>query len=114
LPQWRGTFVFSDASADDPDAIPVEAVARGPLVARARGGGERMRCVVNGPSRTLKNLFQEGGVPSWKRDVPLLFVGGELLFVPLIGVNRAALAHDARQASSRYLRIEWREDLTLA
>ncbi len=44
------------------------------------------------PSRTLKNLFQERGIPAWKRDVPLLFIGDELLFVPLLGVNRAVAA----------------------
>ena len=73
-----------------------------------------MRCVVNGPSRTLKNLFQERGVPSWKRDVPLLFAGSELLFVPLIGVNRTTLTNAVHGASARHVRIEWREDLTLA
>ncbi|MBN3753405.1 tRNA lysidine(34) synthetase TilS [Paraburkholderia sp. Tr-20389] len=114
LPQWRGTFVFSDAAADAPDAIPADALTRAPLVARSRSGGERMRCASNGPSRTLKNLFQERGVPSWKRDVPLLFAGDALLFVPLIGVNRAAIAEAAQRTSTRYVRIEWREDLTLA
>jgi tRNA(Ile)-lysidine synthase len=73
-----------------------------------------MRCVANGPSRTLKNLFQERGVPSWKRDVPLLFAGDALLFVPLIGVNRAAPVDPAQHASARSIRIAWREDLTLA
>ncbi|SEI95808.1 tRNA lysidine(34) synthetase TilS [Paraburkholderia diazotrophica] len=117
LPQWRGTFMFSDVAADDSDAISADMLTRAPLVARSRKGGERMRCAANGPSRTLKNLFQERGVPSWKRDVPLLFAGDVLLFVPLIGVNRAALDEAGQQAnvpSSRFVRIEWREDLTLA
>ncbi|MEM5439270.1 tRNA lysidine(34) synthetase TilS [Paraburkholderia diazotrophica] len=117
LPQWRGTFVFGDVAADDADAIPVAALMRAPLVARSRKGGERMRCAANGPSRTLKNLFQERGVPSWKRDVPLVFVGDVLLFVPLIGVNRAAFDEAGQQANvpgARFVRIEWREDLTLA
>ncbi|ACC70569.1 tRNA lysidine(34) synthetase TilS [Paraburkholderia phymatum] len=114
LPQWRGTFVFSDAAADASDAIPVDVLTRAPLVARSRSGGERMRCASNGPGRTLKNLFQERGVPSWKRDVPLLFAGDALLFVPLIGVNQAAIAEPSQRRSARYIRIEWREDLTLA
>lgn len=114
LPQWRGTFIFNDASADAPDAISAEALTRAPLVARSRCGGERMRCAPSGPSRTLKNLFQERGVPSWKRDVPLLFAGDTLLFVPLIGVNRAAVAESPQRTKARYVRIEWREDLTLA
>ncbi len=114
LPQWRGTFVFAEAAAEAADAIPAEVLARAPLIARSRLGGERMRCVASGPSRTLKNLFQERGVPSWKRDVPLLFAADELLFVPLIGVNRAVSGSLARVESARYIRIEWREDLTLA
>ncbi|MEX3932697.1 tRNA lysidine(34) synthetase TilS [Paraburkholderia phymatum] len=117
LPQWRGTFVFSDAAADDPDAIPVAVLTQAPLAARSRKGGERMRCAPNGPSRTLKNLFQERGVPSWKRDVPLIFVGDDLLFVPLIGVNRTVLdegGQPAKAPNARFVRIEWREDLTLA
>jgi tRNA(Ile)-lysidine synthase len=76
-----------------------------------------MRCGVNGPSRTLKNLFQERGVPSWRRDVPLLYVGDDLLFVPYIGVNRGVVpnAPDVPLTSSgSHIRIEWREDLTIA
>ena len=35
---------------------------------RARGGGERMKLAANRPTRTLKNLLQEAGVPQWQRD----------------------------------------------
>jgi tRNA(Ile)-lysidine synthase len=128
LPAWRGTFVFAAAAgddptpgisapndaarsapaphgpaADDPFTIPAAWLMNRPLFARARSGGERMRCDAHGPSRTLKNLFQERGVPSWKRDVPLLYAGDLLLYVPLLGVNLAALdalhADHARHAS---------------
>jgi tRNA(Ile)-lysidine synthase len=44
----------------------------------------------------------------------LLFAGDALLFVPLIGVNRAAPVDPAQHASARSIRIAWREDLTLA
>ncbi|WP_341315091.1 tRNA lysidine(34) synthetase TilS [Paraburkholderia sp. IMGN_8] len=117
LPQWRGTFVFAnvDAASDDPDAIPVSALRRALLSARSRSGGERMRigAVQKSPSRTLKNLFQERGIPAWKRDVPLLYVGDELLFVPLLGVNRAALSGHVDPAGSS-VKIIWREDLLIA
>ncbi|RFU45547.1 tRNA lysidine(34) synthetase TilS [Paraburkholderia sp. DHOC27] len=120
LPQWRGTFVFVDATADDPFALPASVLAAAPLIARSRSGGERMRVSAQGPGRTLKNLFQEQRVPAWKRDVPLLFVGDTLLFVPLLGVNRGAwepassTSGTTATAAERYLRIEWREDLTIA
>jgi tRNA(Ile)-lysidine synthase len=115
LPQWRGTFVFVEASAEDPGAVPAAILSAAPLTARSRSGGERMRGSAQGPARTLKNLFQEQGVPAWKRDVPLLFAGDTLLFVPRLGVNRAALpAQDEAGAAGPYVRIAWREDLLIA
>jgi len=121
LPQWRGTFVFAeiaveaDAAFDDHDAVPVSVLRRALLSARSRSGGERMRmsAAQKSPSRTLKNLFQERGVPAWKRDVPLLYVGDELLFVPLLGVNRAALHEQADPAEPR-IKIVWCDDLLIA
>lgn len=125
LPQWRGTFVFADTVADDPLAVPASVLAAAPLSARSRSGGERMRNAALAPGRTLKNLFQEQGIPAWKRDVPLLYVGETLLFVPWLGVNRAALpppsarvaqagCAESDESAERYLRIEWREDLSIA
>lgn len=68
-----------------------------------------------GPSRTLKNLFQERGVPAWQRDVPLLHVGETLLFVPRLGVNRAPEAGGAGAGvAGPCRRIEWRPDLLIA
>jgi tRNA(Ile)-lysidine synthase len=119
LPQWRGTFVFVPAAEGEADAIPEAALLQAPLSARSRAGGERMRASPDGPSRTLKNLFQERGVPAWKRDVPLIFAGDTLLFVPWLGVNHAALKRAAasgrsRARSARHFRIEWRADLLIA
>lgn len=119
LPQWRGTFVFVPAAEGEADAIPEAALLHAPLSARSRAGGERMRTSPDGPSRTLKNLFQERGVPAWKRDVPLIFSGDTLLFVPWLGVNHTALKRAAasdrdRTRSTRHFRIEWRVDLLIA
>ncbi|CAH2775540.1 MAG: tRNA(Ile)-lysidine synthetase (EC [uncultured Paraburkholderia sp.] len=129
VPQWRGTFVFApvDDVASAADAVPREVLQRAMLRARSRVGGERMRVVdaASAPSRTLKNLFQERGVPTWKRDVPLLYVGNALLFVPGLGVNRAVLddaggvdreanANAATDSAGPLIRIIWREDILLA
>ncbi len=139
LPQWRGTFVFvavdadrdgeagadsdvddnasggADAAPDDPDTVPLSVLRRALLSARSRSGGERMRTSAarGSPSRTLKNLFQERGIPAWKRDLPLLYVGDDLLFVPLLGVNRAAMPGQVDVAES-CVRIIWRDDLLIA
>ncbi|RQU93332.1 tRNA lysidine(34) synthetase TilS [Burkholderia cenocepacia] len=115
LPGWRGTFVFAPADAGSADAVP-EGLLRGArLAARARAGGERMRTSPGGPGRTLKNLFQERGVPAWQRDVPLLFAGDRLIYVPRLGVNRdiGELA-DATLGAAAWRRLEWRPDLLIA
>ena len=40
------------------------------------------------PRRTLKNLFQEAGVPPWERDrLPLIVCGDDLVWVPGLGVD---------------------------
>jgi tRNA(Ile)-lysidine synthase len=55
---------------------------------RPRSGGERLQPDALRPRRTLKNLFQEHGVPPWERDrLPLLFCGEDLVWVPGIGVD---------------------------
>jgi len=57
-----------------------------PVTVRVRKGGERLRPDHRRPRRTLKNLFQERGVPPWHRDrLPLLFCGEHLVSVPGIG-----------------------------
>ena len=61
-----------------------------PVTVRWRRGGERLRVAVNRPSRTLKNLFQEAGIPAWERErLPLLFCGGQLVWAPALGVDAA-------------------------
>lgn len=47
-----------------------------------RHGGERIRPLGQGRSRSLKKLLQEAGLPPWQRQlVPLLLVDGELAAV---------------------------------
>ncbi|VWB95973.1 tRNA(Ile)-lysidine synthetase [Burkholderia lata] len=114
LPGWRGTFVFAPADAGSAGAVP-EALLRGArLAARARAGGERMRTSPGGPGRTLKNLFQERGVPAWQRDVPLLFAGDSLIYVPRLGVNRDVGSDGGASGDGAWRRIEWRPDLLIA
>ena len=58
----------------------------GRVTVRLRQGGERLRLDTRRPRRTLKNLFQERGVPPWHRDrLPLVFCGDQLASVPGIG-----------------------------
>ncbi|HDR9250742.1 tRNA lysidine(34) synthetase TilS [Burkholderia vietnamiensis] len=110
LPAWRGTFVFAAAEPGSDGAVPEALLRSAALVARARSGGERLRTSPGGPGRTLKNLFQERGVPAWQRDVPLLYAGERLVYVPRLGINHG----DGLAADGRWRRIEWRPDLLIA
>jgi tRNA(Ile)-lysidine synthase len=119
LPQWRGSLVFAPVSPGERgiDTVPEALLASAPLTARPRTGGERMRRAPGAPARTLKNLFQEAGVPAWQRDVPLIYLGERLLFAPNLGVNGAfATAPEAPSGEGRgpRRRLEWRADLLIA
>lgn len=60
------------------------------LTVRLRRGGERLRPDPLRPRRSLKNLFQEAGVPAWERErLPMLFCGDELVWAPGLGVDAA-------------------------
>ncbi|MBU6504439.1 MAG: tRNA lysidine(34) synthetase TilS [Betaproteobacteria bacterium] len=63
-------------------------LAEGPVSVRRRLGGERLRPRSGGPSRTLRNLLQEAGLPPWWRDtMPLLYREGALVCVPGVAVD---------------------------
>ena len=54
-------------------------VGSGDVTVRFRQGGEKIRISKRG-NLSVKNIFQEEGVPPWMRDrMPLLFVEDELL-----------------------------------
>jgi len=74
------------------------------VVVRPRAGGERMRPSAGRPSRTLKNLLQEAGVPEWQRDrLPLVFAGDALIWVPGVGQD----CHFAATAEEPGLMLHW-------
>jgi tRNA(Ile)-lysidine synthase len=76
-----------------------------PLSVRHRVGGERLRLAANRPSRALKNLCQEAGIPPWERDLmPLLYCGDVLVWAPGIGIDVAFRAAGRRPG----LVPEWR------
>jgi len=58
-----------------------------------RQGGERFRPDVRKPTRTLKHLLQEAGMPPWHREqLPLIYYGDVLAVVPGIGVAESLQA----------------------
>ena len=54
---------------------------------RHRQGGERYKPQFRRPTRTLKHLLQEAGIPPWQREsLPLLYWDKQLAVVPGIGI----------------------------
>jgi len=87
LPLDLGTLRLSGAMDD-------ARLAR-PLQVRFRRGGENLRLAGHGPTRELRDLLQESGVPPWQRArLPLLFDDDERLVAIadlFIGDTAAAL-----------------------
>jgi tRNA(Ile)-lysidine synthase len=68
-----------------------EAQLAGQIEQRERLGGEKIQIKPNAPRKTLKNLFQEGNIPPWERQAPLLFINKELIAVAGVGVSYSHL-----------------------
>jgi len=52
------------------------------VTVRFRAGGERCRPAGRAETHTLKKLFQDAGVPPWRRErIPLIFIGDDLAAV---------------------------------
>lgn len=59
----------------------------GQITERERLGSEKLQIQAKSPRKSLKNLFQELGVPPWDRHVPLLYVGDVLIAAAHVGVS---------------------------
>jgi tRNA(Ile)-lysidine synthase len=85
VPSLEGELFFKRARGK---GIAFDAAAKKPFTIRLRAGGERLQPDARRPRRTLKNLFQEAGVPSWERErLPMLFCGDDLVWVPGLGID---------------------------
>ena len=75
--------------------VSVARLRAGKVSIRLRSGGEGIRLHPTGPTRTLKNLFQERGVRPWLRGtLPLVYCDDELIAVPFVGEDAAWRAND--------------------
>jgi len=102
LPALGGELRFRKARGEGIDA---RWVGEGALQVKLRSGGERLQPDARRPRRTLKNLFQEAGVPAWERErLPLLYRGDELVWAPGLGVDAR---YRAGQKSAGWV-PEWR------
>lgn len=92
--EWNGENVFPllalggvlKFKPEEGRGLSVERLRSQRVTVRLRQGGERLRLDARRPRRTLKNLFQERGVPPWRRDrIPFVYCGESLASVPGIG-----------------------------
>jgi len=85
LPGQGGRLVFERTTGQ---GLSLARLTAAPVTIRLRQGGELLRPDCRRPTRSLKNLLQEAGMPPWQRQrLPLLFSGERLVFVPGIGID---------------------------
>lgn len=86
LPGWGGALHVEPVTEA---GVPLAWLAHAEL--RERVGAERFQAGIGRPPRSLKKQFQEAGVPAWQRGGPLLYSGGQLVFVPGLGLDARVL-----------------------
>ncbi len=87
LPGWGGELVARRVAQG---GVPLAWLAH--LTLSARHGGEQFQAGIGRPPRSLKKQFQAAAVPSWQRDGPIVSSGGQLIFVPGLGIDARAMA----------------------
>ena len=82
LPGWSGSLQVERVRDG---GVPLAWLAH--LELRARAGAEQFQSGMGRPPRSLKKQYQDAGVPQWERVGPLVYSGGQLVFVPGLGVD---------------------------
>jgi len=82
LPGWSGALRVVRVREG---GVPLAWLARVEL--RERLGGEQFQAGIGRPPRSLKKQFQAQALPAWERDGPLIYSGGQLVFVPGLGLD---------------------------
>ena len=82
LPGWGGNLRVVRVKEG---GVPLAWLAQAEL--RARSGGEQFQAGLGRPARSLKKQFQAAELPAWERSGPLVYSGGQLVFVPGLGID---------------------------
>lgn len=98
LPGWGGELIATRARQDG-----VHPAWLAQLELRPREGGEQFMAGIGRPARSLKKQYQAADVPAWERDGPLVYSGGQLVFVPGLGIDARVLALPGQPQ----LRLRW-------
>lgn len=109
LPGWGGRL--SVRASTEPGAVDAGWLAAQSLQVRPPPAGARMRARRGGPHRTLKNLYQERGVPPWLRvAMPAVFAGERLLYAAGVGMDAPADEARAPAPEGERVRLHWHPD----
>ncbi len=99
IPEWQGKLLVEAAPGL---GLCPSSFRLGPIRLRPRTGGERLKLEPHRPSRTLKNLFQESGVPALaRRWMPLVYVGDILVYAVGLGMDTRAASVEGG------IRLDW-------
>ena len=82
LAAWGGTLEVRRVREG---GVPLAWLAHAEL--RPRQGGEQFQAGLLRPLRSLKKQYQAAQIPAWLRDGPLVYSGGQLVFVPGLGMD---------------------------
>lgn len=82
LPGWGGRLRVRRVQEG---GVPLAWLAQ--IELRERSGGERYQAGIGRPARSLKKQFQAAELPAWQRSGPLVYSGGQLVFVPGLGID---------------------------
>jgi tRNA(Ile)-lysidine synthase len=82
LPGWGGCLLVKRTKEH---GVPLAWLGR--LELKPRSGAERFQLGPGRPPRSLKKQYQANAVPAWERQGPLLYSGGQLVFVPGLGLD---------------------------
>ena len=89
LPDWGGTLQVRESLRG---GLRAQALSHAEL--RPRMGGERFQRAPHTQPRSLKKSYQDLGMGIDHRAGPLVYVGGQLAFVPGLGIDARLQAPD--------------------
>lgn len=97
LPGWGGALVVRRVRAG---GVAWSRLASVEL--RARAGDDRFQPSIDRPARGLKKQYQAAGLAAWERTGPLLVAGGQLIFVPGLGIDARAFAAEGEPQAALF------------
>ena len=103
LPGWGGVL---QVEAVPEQGVPLAWLAQ--LELRGRVGGEQFQAGIGRPARSLKKQFQAASVPAWQREGPLVYSGGQLVFVPGLGLDARVIGLPGQPQ----VQLHWAADAT--